>query len=97
MMYRLVQEALDNIRRHPGATSVIVELERLDDTVVLRVYDNSSGLGSERAAMPSGLGISSMRERMRSIGGEAHISVANDGGMVVEAFVPVSDAGTAGA
>ena len=96
MMYRLVQEALDSIRRHPGATSVIVEMERLDDRVVLRVYDNSSGLGSERAAMPAGLGISSMRERMRSIGGEAHISVANDGGMVVEAFVPVSDAGTAG-
>ncbi len=73
-LFRITQEALANIARHSGATSVHVYLVWEGDQVMLTLFDN--GQGFNPAALPGkGLGLHSMRERVEAIGG--HLSVTS--------------------
>jgi len=97
-VYRIVQEALTNIRRHAGATAARIDIRRRSrdeaaggeppgrGTVLrLRVADNGAGLPSE---VRSGVGLTSMRERAAELGGTCSIAPGETGGTVVEAIIP---------
>jgi len=88
IMYRILQESLDNVARHAGAQSVVVDLESEGDEAVLRVSDDGSGLQTN-GADSWGLGIPSMRARVESIGGELRVFCAGGCGTVVEARAPL--------
>ena len=93
-IYRTIQEALTNVFRHAGATSVNVTVEPTELPSVLtrtgrggalvRVRDNGSGLRSDHRL---GLGLTGMRERILALGGSLTI-VSGDSGVTVEAVVP---------
>ena len=93
-IYRTIQEALTNVFRHAGATSVNVTVEptelpsELTPTgrggALVRVRDNGSGLRSDHRL---GLGLTGMRERILALGGSLTI-VSGDSGVTVEAVVP---------
>ncbi len=76
-LYRIAQEALNNVARHSQATRASVELHPLPDGVELRVTDNGRGFGSE-ARSPEHLGLSIMRERAEEIG--ARLTVESEPG-----------------
>jgi two-component system sensor histidine kinase UhpB len=97
IMYRVLQEALENVARHSGAGVVVVDLKTEKDHIVLRVADDGAGLPPEGLARSSGLGIASMRERMRSIGGELRIRSGEPGGTILEAILPVGHVAHGGA
>jgi signal transduction histidine kinase len=86
-LYRVAQEAIGNALRHAGARHVTVCLYRRQRSVVLEVSDDGSGF-DPRAPQP-GLGLTSMRERARSVGGKLTISSAPGSGTKVRATVPV--------
>lgn len=65
-VYRIVQEALTNVVRHAGATSVRVRLEHGPDALTLTVTDDGRGPGGG-----SGLGLTGIRERAAAHGGTA--------------------------
>ena len=69
-LYRLLQEALTNVARHAGASQVRVRLQRSGKGLRLLVRDN--GRGALQPQRP-GLGLHSMAERARSLGGELRI------------------------
>jgi len=83
-VYRIVQEALTNVARHAQATNVSVTLRHADGDLHLDVVDNGVGYprGAERAPA-RGLGLLSIRERVRALGGRvsmtsergAHLSI----------------------
>ena len=89
VLYRIVQEALQNVVRHAGATAVTVQVEERDGFIALSVEDN--GVGFIREALPpgSGMGLASMRERARSLRGELTVRKAADHGTRVEAVIPL--------
>jgi signal transduction histidine kinase len=65
-IYRVVQEACSNVVRHAGASEIRVALNRLRDSLQLRVEDNGRGIeGSGR----QGMGLRSMRDRVEFSGG----------------------------
>ena len=70
-LFRIVQEALNNIGKHSGATMVSVDLHRIGDELALSVKDNGAGFasGGERPLGGRGIGLCSMRERAESLGG----------------------------
>ena len=75
-VFRIVQEALNNVHKHAGARAVMVRLERRGATTVLSVADD--GVGFEPGATAKsdgrrGLGLIGMRERAALIGGELQI------------------------
>ncbi len=77
ILYRIVQEALTNIGKYSQATQVLVSLKRKDHQVWLSVEDNGLGFELERImarrGRTRGLGLASMEERARMIGGTFHI------------------------
>lgn len=76
-VYRVIQEALTNIRRHSSATRVTVTVVEDDETVVAEISDNGTGFDAERAA---GFGLSGMRERAELAKGTLEVTAATAGG-----------------
>ena len=76
-VYRVIQEALTNIRRHSSATRVTVTVVEDDETVVAEISDNGKGFDAERAA---GFGLSGMRERAELATGTLEVTAATAGG-----------------
>jgi signal transduction histidine kinase len=89
--YRLVQEALTNVRRHAGTVnSVAVRVGVGERDVTIEVTDNGRGAGV--AASPDGFGIIGMRERVTAVGGTFEAGPRPGGGWRVRAVLPL-DAG----
>ena len=85
--YRILQEALTNVRRHAPGAAVEVELEYQPDALRLRVRDHGSGAPSEEA---DGHGLLGMRERAIMVGGTLTAGPAEEGGFAVEAVLPIA-------
>jgi signal transduction histidine kinase len=90
ILYRIAQEALNNVRKHASATRVDVLLAHQDGGVVVRIGDDGVGFdpGGIDRARPGHLGVSSMRERAEIAGGWWRIDSAPGRGTVVEFWVP---------
>jgi two-component system sensor histidine kinase UhpB len=83
VVYRVVQEALNNVAQHARARTVTVELRRADGRKMLRVTDDGTGFNDAFAEAP-GLGITGMRERARLAGGRLRVRSRPGAGTVVE-------------
>ncbi len=88
-MFRVIQESLRNVVKHSHARHVKVELTRRSGLIRLRVADDGNGFDPENVSNYHGLGLVSMRERLRFVGGEFSIWSKPSLGTRVEASVPV--------
>ena len=85
-LFRIVQEALQNVAKHAQASDVRVSLERLADNVCLRIEDSGVGFDTDHAQ--GGLGLASMRERVALAHGTIAICSAHGRGTLIEVIVP---------
>ncbi len=88
---RIVGEALSNVRKHAGAATVLVEIDRGSaDSVRITVQDDGVGFEEERARAASGhFGLRTMRERAESIGGWLGIMSEPGEGSAIVAELPL--------
>jgi two-component system sensor histidine kinase UhpB len=86
-VYRVVREALINVRRHADATRVHVEVERHGATLRLLVADNGTGFDRGSVVGPS-FGLLGMEERIGSVGGELGVESGTGKGTRIEATLP---------
>ncbi|MET7402407.1 sensor histidine kinase [Dactylosporangium sp. NPDC005572] len=84
--FRIAHEALTNVARHAGATSVRLSVAVEDAALCLRVGDDGVGLP---AGTRPGVGTLSMRERAEELGGTLDIGPATGGGTAVTARLPL--------
>lgn len=91
-IFRIAQEAVNNVVRHSGATHASVTLDQQASLVQLRVEDNGVGFDSNRPrnGHDSSFGLLGMKERAALLGGMFAISGRPGGGTVVEATVPLN-------
>jgi signal transduction histidine kinase len=89
--YRIAQEALRNVRRHAKAAHVYVRIVRSDQHTLLEISDDGVGLPVNLAPRTAGLGLVSMRERVRLLGGELTITSTPDRGTSVQAKISRDD------
>lgn len=92
-MLRIVQEALANVHRHAGASRVSIKQKLIKDELLLTISDNGSGIrasseNGKKQGFDLGVGIPSMRERLRAIGGKLEIK-SGSGGTTIEVRVPL--------
>jgi len=72
-LFRIVQEGLRNIKRHSGADTAEVSLEHVGDSLHLSVVDHGKGFDMNNHSPHKGIGIHSMEERLRFLGGQFQI------------------------
>jgi len=89
VVFRIVQEALNNIGKHAGASAVSVELVRTGGTLKLRIEDDGRGISSEDFRVAEGLGMSSMRERAKLSSGSLIVDTTQGTGTVIEVVWPL--------
>jgi signal transduction histidine kinase len=85
-IYRILQEALNNVARHSGAKQAWVRLQFLRDALQLEVEDH--GVGFAERTKKQGIGLVAMRERSELIGGQLVFSRPAEGGTLVHLIVP---------
>jgi signal transduction histidine kinase len=89
-VFRIVQESLRNCAKHSGASTAHVVLENTGEEIRLSVSDDGCGFEMESEAMKSGLGFTSMRERLRTVGGEMQVHSRPLQGTVILFAVPLA-------
>ena len=90
-VFRLVQEALTNTRKHAGegAKATIDEVWS-DDGLAITVSDNGQGAASAADGHAPGYGLMGMHECIESLGGSIHAGPGPNGGFIVAATIPLS-------
>ena len=90
-LYRIAQEALNNIGKHSKATIVTVTLSGQGRDIVLKVSDNGVGfkLNGSVKASGRGCGLGNMRQRAESVGGSIEVNSTHRAGTTVSVHVPL--------
>jgi signal transduction histidine kinase len=91
-LYRIVQESLHNVLKHAEAEQVRLDLRREDHDILLRVEDDGRGFSRTMSGWRHGLGLASMEERVRLLGGRLTVESLPGVGTTVEVRVPVAGA-----
>src|SRR5580704_13668297 len=87
-LFRVMQEALQNAVKHSGVRHFEVELRGASDAIHLIVHDSGHGFDFEGAMQGRGLGLISMKERLKLVNGELTIDSQHKSGTTVHARVP---------
>jgi two-component system sensor histidine kinase DegS len=95
LTYRLVQEALNNVRKHAQAThaSIKIHVDKLSSTLTVQIRDNGVGFDPHsrtKIGEGFGLGFKSMNERVRSASGTMHVDSAPKKGTTVAFYIPLA-------
>jgi PAS domain S-box-containing protein len=88
-LYRVLQEALQNVVKHSGARHADVSLNGQLDTLNLTVKDSGAGFNPHEAMRGRGRGLTSMKERMKVIGGQLSIHSQPGRGTTIHAVAPL--------
>ena len=102
-VFRIVQEALANVRKHSGARHARVRLERRGSELRVTIEDDGCGIAPSSAAVHARakhsngghFGIEIMRERAAALGGRLEVGNARAGGVVVTLALPAREPGAA--
>jgi two-component system NarL family sensor kinase len=94
ILFRIVQEMLNNIVKHAKASKVEVRLSHKTELIVLEIKDNGVGFDPEalfaRQERMKGLGLMNIRKRASLIGGTFHINSAKNSGTAIRITIPVN-------
>ncbi len=88
-LFRVLQEALHNAVKHSGARHFEVKLYCTPDGIGVRVSDHGVGFDVASAGISPGLGLTSMRERLRLVQGSLEVQSSLNAGTTIDACVPI--------
>jgi two-component system sensor histidine kinase DegS len=91
VLYRVAQEALTNVSRHAQASRVEVSIQKLPDSVCMKIKDDGKSFQVDRVLHGKGskrLGLLGMRERLEMVGGHFGVESVQGKGTTVIAQIP---------
>jgi PAS domain S-box-containing protein len=91
-LFRILQEALNNVVCHASASAVQITITETDRQIELRVRDNGRGITREQAGHPASIGLLGMKERAALVGGSFAVTGQKGKGTLVSVHVPVTTA-----
>jgi signal transduction histidine kinase len=91
-LFRVAQEALNNVTRHAGVRAAKVTLRQMDGGLLLAVADSGIGFDPQSPRRGMCLGLASMRQRVRLVHGTLEIESAPGHGTTILAWVPAKEA-----
>jgi signal transduction histidine kinase len=94
VLYRVAQEALTNVARHARANRVDVNIEKLPDSICMKIRDNGKSFQVDRVLHTKKnkrLGLLGMRERVEMVGGSLRVESAPGKGTTIRAEIPFTN------
>jgi len=88
-LYRIAQEALNNVIKHARASAANIEVRHIAERVSCTVRDDGVGFAANRLEGGTGLGLVGIRERLGALGGSVHIASQPGGGTTLRAEIPL--------
>jgi signal transduction histidine kinase len=90
LIYRVIQEALSNVRKHAHASRVVISMSEDDAGVLVRIRDDGLGFSTTDASAPQAghLGFRTMRERAQGAGGWLRMESKIGAGSTISLWVP---------
>jgi signal transduction histidine kinase len=92
-VFRVVQECLENVRKHSGSASAFVKLNCHNGQLILSITDAGRGI---QTGTDGGIGMVGMRERLAAVGGTLQMESAPGAGVRIEAFFPLASPAAGG-
>jgi signal transduction histidine kinase len=89
-LYRVVQEALNNVVKHAHATHAIVTLHQSGRGLQLSIHDNGHGFDTIEMRSPAGIGLLGMRERVALLGGDIEVDSRVGRGTTITVVMPIA-------
>ena len=89
VVFRVVQEALTNIKKHAKADLVNILLRATERALQIQIRDN--GVASDLEQLTPGFGLTGMRERVATIGGNIELGINGAHGLCVDATLPLAE------
>jgi signal transduction histidine kinase len=90
-LYRVIQEALNNVMKHAEAKAVKLTISRNNREINIEIMDNGNGFSRDLKKAPANsLGLRTMRERVSSLGGELNILKVEPKGSNIQVKVPIN-------
>ncbi|WP_129596502.1 sensor histidine kinase [Anaerophilus nitritogenes] len=94
-LFRIIQEALNNVRKYAKASTVIVKIESMDDKINVLIIDDGVGFDMEKISLTnkqeSGFGLFIMRERVELLKGKIDIQSSVGMGTRIKVIIPLND------
>jgi len=94
VLYRVAQEALNNVARHAQASRVDASIQKLPNAVRLQIKDDGKSFAVERvlhAGKNQRLGLLGMRERVEMVGGRFTVESTPGHGTTIQAQIPLGN------
>jgi signal transduction histidine kinase len=88
-LYRMVQEALNNVVKHAQASRINVKIILQDELLILRMSDNGRGMAPNDVQKAGSFGLTGMRERVAALGGAMHIDSNQMTGTAIVISIPL--------
>jgi signal transduction histidine kinase len=92
MLYRIVQELVNNIIKHAQASEAIIQINRQRSRLSLIIEDNGSGFDAEMAGQSGGMGIEAVKNRVAFLNGKVTIDSRNQVGTTVMIDLLINEA-----
>ncbi|MBK9356632.1 MAG: sensor histidine kinase [Bacteroidales bacterium] len=89
-IFRIFQEALNNVSKHSGATSLKIESHLRGNVLCFSIIDNGTGMDMSTACNSSGHGLNNIRERASLLRGEAKILSSPGAGTTIQIEIPIN-------
>ncbi len=90
-MYRIIVELINNTVKHAGASKISIDLNEKDSSLLLIYHDNGLGFDKEEVEKSSSqMGISNIKTRVRTLGGNTYFSTSPGKGLLVNVSIPLN-------
>jgi two-component system NarL family sensor kinase len=89
ILYRVLQESVNNVMKHANASRLDISLIRDKDNISLTIEDNGKGFDASNPGINKGMGLSNLRSRINFLNGKVELDSQVGKGTLVSVYIPV--------
>ena len=91
ILYRVLQESVNNVMKHAGASSVDISLIKDEENISLTIEDNGKGFDTTNPEIYKGMGLNNLQSRINFLKGKVEFSSQPGKGTLVSIYIPLTD------